>query len=125
MHISMPNIALGRPPTTARFEQLLGGFAAAYPGGLPEALHHYRDEIAAEQARLRAAASEARWTDASRAADNLGSLGALAGLDELHCTARAAERLLMTGDTAALTPILQSTDLAVSRACEALTAPLE
>jgi CheY-like chemotaxis protein len=107
-------------PDAGRIEQALGPYADVFPGGLSGAFKHCLEELIAEQDRLCAAAAEHCWPDAARAAHNLGAIGAMAGIPELHVAARAAENVLRTADQTAIPPAIEHTKLMVERACRAL-----
>ena len=125
LSIARQAAAVSATPAAHRIQQTLGVYAAAFPGGLSGALQCCREELTAEHERLRTAATEQRWADAARAAHNLGSLGSMVGIPELHLVARAAENALHAADEQAIQPALAHTNLVIDRTCLALNAPTE
>lgn len=109
--------------TVARIRETLGSYARQFPGGMPEALRHCREEFVSEHRLLRTAASAALWTEAARAAHNLGALAAIIGLPEIKQVAHTAEDALRRADQAEIAPALAEIDAFVERVCLALSSP--
>ncbi|MET0261885.1 MAG: response regulator [Rariglobus sp.] len=103
-----------------RIREQLTIFSLEFPGGMPEALRFCQSEILAEQTRIHAAAAAMLWTDAARAAHNLGSLFAIVGLPEFHQAMRPCETSLRGEPGASIKDVLGQIDIFVASVCAAL-----
>jgi two-component system, cell cycle response regulator DivK len=113
--------AQSAPPPPSRLHQNLAVLASSRAGDMAETLRYCRAELTSELDRLRTAITASQWTDAARAAHNLGSMGALIDMPDLHRTARATEAVLRGGDSLRLPALLAETEQALAEALRTLS----
>ena len=109
--------------SSTRLHQHLEVLAATRPDGMAGAIEFCRVELSAEYHRMLAAVAASHWANAARAAHNLGSIGALVDIPELHSTARVAEAAFRGGDVSLLPALLVDAERAFNHALQLLSAP--
>lgn len=110
----------GSDPKTANTDPL-ATLAAHFPGGMAEARRHCRKEFTLERHRLRTAIADAQWSNAARAAHNIGALAAIVGVTDLSAAAKAVETALRQANTSTLPRVSAELDALVDRLCEDLS----